>query len=81
MPLRWEKQPDGRGEFAYSGELIVAMIGTRAADPSRWWYTIDGVDLRRLARPRGEACRPDIVRRAVNKAWDKWCSAAGLKPT
>src|SRR2546430_1694447 len=81
MSLRWEKQ-DG-SEWAYSGRLVVGMIGTRgmaSADGERYWYKLDAVHTKHIAKGHGEVRSKAAARKAVEMAWATWLREAGLSP-
>lgn len=66
------------GEFAFSGSVHIGMIGTRAADRSRWWWKIDGVDMGRLGHKSGECSSHSAAKKAIVRAWKRWKEAAEL---
>lgn len=78
--LRWEKQ-HGDAEFAYSGELVVGMIGTLTADPAIWfWDATNAVNMRRTAKTDGPVASRAAARKAVERGWAKWLARAHLAP-
>ena len=75
--IRWEEQPDGNW-LGYSGQALVATATKR--DENRWDWEVPGA-----GKPKGwrnSSHRTDELdaRRAADAYWDKWLSAAALKP-
>ncbi|MES2056800.1 MAG: hypothetical protein V4564_12750, partial [Pseudomonadota bacterium] len=76
--LRWEREQSlENAERAFSGEFCVGMIGPLSHAPGKWWYTLDGVVMNRLARCDGHVANAEEARAEVERGWTKWCKAAG----
>ncbi len=75
--LHWQQEEDGAA--AISGELVIGQIGRLKADPSTWWYSVDAVSLRHIAKAKGHVKSRDAARRGVERAWQRWLSLAGLE--
>lgn len=71
--LRWEKN-----NWAYSGQLVVGMVGRRA-DGSIWYTANSAVDMRYIAKGRGEVKSIKSAKRAVEHAWARWLEVADLR--
>lgn len=75
MKLRWEKQGSG-GYWAYSGRLVVGMIGERS--DGTVYYSMQAVHTKWICKGHGEVKHLASARRAIESAWLKWLTAAGL---
>ncbi|TIW05739.1 MAG: hypothetical protein E5V74_01755 [Mesorhizobium sp.] len=85
MSLRWERQDAYEAEWAYCGNLVVGMIGTRSRVASedgkpRYWYRVDGVHMKHIAKGYGEVQSEAAARKAVERAWETWLKLTGLRP-
>lgn len=85
MSLRWERLDAYEAEWAYCGNLVIGMIGTRSRVISEdgrlsCWYRIDGVYMKHIARGYGEVRSVTAARKAVERAWEKWLKLTGLRP-
>jgi 3-deoxy-D-arabino-heptulosonate 7-phosphate (DAHP) synthase class II len=80
--LRWEEQQDGKTLYAYSGDLVVGMVGRRSADPSRVWYSAtSAVFMNHIAKGNGEVSSVRTAVTAVERAWSRWLALSGLQPS
>lgn len=75
MKLRWEQQSPG-SYWAYSGSLVIAMIGKRV--DGSVYYSVQAVHTKWICKGHGEVKHLASARRAVERAWRKWLTAAGL---
>jgi hypothetical protein len=78
MGLQWER--DGRYRRATSGQLDVGTVGQLDGDPTAWWYLVDAISLRYIAKARGHVKSEASAKRAVGRAWRRWLDLAGLQP-
>lgn len=77
--LRWQKrETHGNGQCweAYCGNLRIAMVGDR--NDGSCWYTVDAISVRWIAKGAGDVSSIAAAKRAVENAWQKWLSRAGL---
>jgi len=75
--IRWEEQPDGNW-LGYSGQALVATATKR--DENRWDWEVPGAGKPKGWRNSGHRTDELDARRAADAYWDKWLSAAALKP-
>ena len=75
--VRWEEQPSGDW-LGYSGQAIVATA--TKADENRWDWEVSGAGKPKGWRNSGHRTSELDARRAADAYWDKWLSAAALKP-
>ncbi|WP_343611114.1 hypothetical protein [Novosphingobium sp.] len=79
--LRWEKPyKDNNCHHAMLGAVQIGAIGELAIEPGAWWYKVDGVDVKWLAKRNGQVKSRDSARKAVERAWVAWLKASGLMP-
>jgi hypothetical protein len=76
--IRWEEQPDGNW-LGYSGQALLATA-TKAPDENRWDWEVPGAGKPKGWRNSGHRTNELDARRAADAYWDKWLSAAALKP-
>lgn len=77
--LRWD--PIGRGSdsaVGRSGDITIGMVGRRSGNPDVFFYVIDGVDVKYVAKSRGEARTLKAAKRKVENAWRTWLERAGI---
>lgn len=79
MTLRWEKQKDTSSFYAYSGELVVGMVGYRD-DGTVWYDATNAVHMKGTAKTNGEVQTIPKAREMVERAWGKWLARAALIP-
>lgn len=77
MSLRWIDRFGG--QWAYSGKVVVGMVGPTDSG-GFWWSATDGVHMRRIAKTNGETRSIRSAKAAVERSWSAWLSAAELKP-
>lgn len=80
LMLRWEPF-QGDAEMAMLGECSIGMIGSVNASsvpPGTWFFKIDGVDVKWIAKAFGHVKSRASARRAVNSAFAAWATRAGL---
>jgi hypothetical protein len=75
--IRWEEQPDGNW-LGYSGQALVATA--TKVDENRWDWEVPGAGKPKGWRNSGHRTNELDARRAADAYWDKWLSAAALKP-
>ena len=75
--IRWEEQPDGNW-LGYSGQALVAKA--TKAEENRWDWEVPGAGKPKGWRNSGHRTDELDARRAADAYWDKWISAAALKP-
>ena len=75
--IRWEEQPDGSW-LGYSGQALVATA--TKADENRWDWEVPGAGKPKGWRNSGHRTSELEARRAADAYWDKWLTAAALKP-
>jgi hypothetical protein len=75
--LRWEAF-HGVSEIAYLGESPIGMIGNLNDDPSTWWYKVDGVTVKWIAKGFGHVKGKSSARRGVERAFAAWAERSGL---
>jgi hypothetical protein len=78
MTLRWE-EPNPGSLYGLSGSVTVAMVGQRL-QTGRWWWEISRVDTRHVVKGFGETKSRSASRRAAERAWRAWLTAARLEP-
>lgn len=74
--LRWERQDSG-ALWAYSGKLIVAMVGS-GGDGRRYWWRMEARPAPLSLTVAGERSSPRRAQSAAETCWRKWCAAAKL---
>lgn len=77
MKLRWEPF-QGSSEIAYLGGNPIGMIGQLDADPSTWFYKVDGVAVKWIAKGFGHVKGKASARRGVERAFKAWLERANL---
>jgi hypothetical protein len=75
--IRWEEQPSGDW-LGYSGQALVASATKR--DENRWDWEVPGAGKPKGWRNSGHRTNELDARRAADAYWDKWLTAAALKP-
>lgn len=75
--IRWEEQPSGDW-LGYSGQALVATA--TKADENRWDWEVPGAGKPKGWRNSGHRTSELDARRAADAYWDKWLTAAALKP-
>lgn len=79
--LRWEQQRDGTSLYAYSGTLVIGMVGRRTWNQNRVWYiATNAVSMKHIAKGNGEVSSVRAAKAAVDRAWKKWLAEANLRP-
>lgn len=76
--LRWEKQKDRQSFWAYSGRLVVGMVGER--DNGDWWYSFHGIPMKATAKTDGDVKSLASAKRAISDGWCLWLDNAELQP-
>lgn len=81
MSLRWEEKQNlgGRSWWAYSGELVIGMVGVRD-DGTVWYSATNAVFMKYVTKGSGEVASVPSAKRAVRRAWSVWMDRAGLEP-
>lgn len=77
VQLHWEAT-HGSSETAYLGDVEIGSIGQLDADPSTWWFTVDGVRVKWIAKGFGHVKSRTSARRAVERAFRAWAERAKL---
>lgn len=77
VALSW-KTFQGDAECAYLGDVQIGMIGRLSADPSTWWYKVDGIHVKWIAKGFGHVKGKASARRGVERAFAVWAERAGL---
>ena len=75
--IRWEEQPDGNW-LGFSGQALVSTATKR--DENRWDWEVPGAGKPKGWRNSGHRTDELEARRAADAYWDKWLTAAALKP-
>jgi hypothetical protein len=75
--IRWEEQPSGDW-IGYSGQAVVATATKR--DENRWDWEVSGAGKPKGWRNSGHRTNELDARRAADAYWDKWLTAAALRP-
>lgn len=76
MKLRWEKQENGRSWWAYSGELVIGMVGYRL--DGSVYYKQTEIRLKYIGKSSGDVATISSGKRAIERGWRQWLTAAGL---
>lgn len=74
--LVWKEQPHPESLVGYAGKVDIAIV-LRRNDSTIYWK-VDGVFLKYLAKSSGEAKTMAAGKRAAERAWGQWLTAAGL---
>lgn len=76
--LRWrvDSGVGGRTAYAYLGNVTIGYIVERKPDEHVW--QVSGVYMKWIAKGYGESKTFEAARRALTRAWRKWCERAGL---
>lgn len=77
LQLVW-KPFSGEAELAMLGDVIIAHITPMSVKPGTWAYAVDGVDMKWVAKGRGQVKGRALAKRAVEEAWHRWIRCAGL---
>lgn len=56
------------------------VVGSVEPNGKRWGWRLAAVRGSHITRSFGAASTQDGAKRALGKAWDKWCEAFGLVP-
>jgi hypothetical protein len=75
--IRWEEQPSDDW-IGYSGQAVVATATKR--DENRWDWEVSGAGKPKGWRNAGHRTNELDARRAADAYWDKWLTAAALRP-
>ncbi len=80
MKLRWEKSCGGSWS-AYSGNLLIGSVGknsyfTPAGEVVDYYF--QAIDMKFIGRARGEVSSISSGKRAIERGWHQWLTAAGL---
>lgn len=75
MKLRWEKSC-GDSWMAYSGRMLIGMVVPRL--DKTIGYTVTGVPMKWVGKGYGDVSSISSGKRAVERAWRQWLTAAGL---
>ena len=75
--IRWEEQPDGNW-LGYSGQALVATA--TQSEEHQWNWEVPGAGKPKGWRNSGHRADELEARRAADAYWDKWLTAAALKP-
>lgn len=81
MPkIIWEKQPYTKySESAFSGKLYVGEIGTLGdGKPGKYWFHVKYYSSIYNTKIHGEVKTKISAKRAIQRAWDKFCALAEL---
>ncbi len=77
--LNWRlDRPSAKTEHAMLGEVCIGSIGERTHEPGAWWYMVDAIDVKWLAKRNGEVKSKASARAAIERAWEAWLKTAGL---
>ncbi|QEH79929.1 hypothetical protein EIK56_18040 [Sphingomonas sp. C8-2] len=75
--LRWEIF-QGSAEQAFLGDVEIGMIGQLDDDPSTWWFKVDGIAVKWIAKGFGHVKGKAAARRGVERAFRAWAERAKL---
>jgi len=79
MGIRLVWKAEHGSETAYLGKVSIGSIGQLSADPGTWWYKVDGVYVKWIAKGFGHVRSKAAARRGVVRAFEAWAERAELR--